>query len=155
VAGADTLAGSLPDRGTVADLRVRLREACPPLAGLLERSAIGVNDEFAEDSTPVPAGADPAPAAPSPPDVGAPARSAPTPSGAQNFAALRALGSVGIQKGHMALHARCVAVTAGARGDKVEKIANLLVKAGHVKVEKAREILARMVADEAEAPTGT
>ena len=48
---------------------------------------------------------------------------------AQNFAALRALGSVGIQKGHMALHARCVAVTAGARGDWVEKIANLLVKA--------------------------
>jgi hydroxymethylglutaryl-CoA reductase len=35
---------------------------------------------------------------------------------AQNLAALRALGSVGIQKGHMALHARCVAVTAGARG---------------------------------------
>lgn len=74
---------------------------------------------------------------------------------AQNFAALRALGSVGIQEGHMALHARCVAVTAGARGDKVEKIANLLVKAGHVKVEKAREILAMLVADEAEAPTGT
>ncbi|HZI10552.1 MAG TPA: hydroxymethylglutaryl-CoA reductase, degradative, partial [Myxococcus sp.] len=42
---------------------------------------------------------------------------------AQNFAALRALGSVGIQKGHMAMHARCVAVTAGARGDWVEKIA--------------------------------
>ena len=50
---------------------------------------------------------------------------------AQNFAALRALGSVGIQKGHMALHARCVAVTAGARGDWVEKVAHLLVKSGH------------------------
>ncbi|MBU8897534.1 hydroxymethylglutaryl-CoA reductase, degradative [Corallococcus sp. H22C18031201] len=74
---------------------------------------------------------------------------------AQNFAALRALGSVGIQKGHMALHARCVAVTAGARGDWVEKIANLLVKAGHVKVEKAREILASLPADEARAATGT
>lgn len=61
---------------------------------------------------------------------------------AQNFAALRALGSVGIQKGHMALHARCVAVTAGARGDWVEKIANLMVMAGSVKVEKAREIIA-------------
>ena len=45
----------------------------------------------------------------------------------------------------MALHARCVAVTAGARGDWVEKVANLLVKAGHVKVEKAREILAALV----------
>ncbi|MCY1021514.1 hydroxymethylglutaryl-CoA reductase, degradative [Pyxidicoccus sp. MSG2] len=74
---------------------------------------------------------------------------------AQNFAALRALGSVGIQKGHMALHARCVAVTAGARGHWVEKIANLLVKAGHVKVEKARELLASLPAEDAAAATGT
>ncbi|MCY1044921.1 hydroxymethylglutaryl-CoA reductase, degradative [Corallococcus sp. bb12-1] len=61
---------------------------------------------------------------------------------AQNFAAVRALGSVGIQKGHMALHARCVAVTAGARGLDVEKVARLLVERGSVKVETAREILA-------------
>ena len=74
---------------------------------------------------------------------------------AQNFAALRALGTVGIQKGHMALHARCVAVTAGARGDWVEKVANLLVKGGHVKVEKAKEILASLPADEAAAATGS
>ncbi|MCP3057468.1 hydroxymethylglutaryl-CoA reductase, degradative [Myxococcus sp. K38C18041901] len=72
---------------------------------------------------------------------------------AQNFAALRALGSIGIQKGHMALHARCVAVTAGARGDWVEKLADLLVKAGHVKVEKAREILASLSAEDAKAAT--
>ena len=57
------------------------------------------------------------------------------------LAALRALGSVGIQKGHMALHARCVAVEAGARGDLIERVADLLVKANHVKVEKAREFL--------------
>ncbi|MHB8874226.1 MAG: hydroxymethylglutaryl-CoA reductase, degradative [Myxococcaceae bacterium] len=74
---------------------------------------------------------------------------------AQNFAALRALGSVGIQKGHMALHARCVAVTAGARGIWVEKIAKMLVTAGHVKVEKAREILASLTPEEAAAATGT
>ena len=74
---------------------------------------------------------------------------------AQNFAALRALGSVGIQKGHMALYARSVAVTAGARGHWVEKIANLLVKAGHVKVEKARELLASLPAEDAAAATGT
>lgn len=73
----------------------------------------------------------------------------------QNFAALRALGSVGIQKGHMALHARCVAVTAGARGDWVEKVANLLVISGHVKVEKAKEILESLPADEYRAATGT
>ncbi|HLL81837.1 MAG TPA: hydroxymethylglutaryl-CoA reductase, degradative [Longimicrobium sp.] len=62
---------------------------------------------------------------------------------AQNFAALRALGSVGIQRGHMALHARCVAVSAGARGNLVEQVAEMLMQAGaaHVKVEKAREIL--------------
>lgn len=67
---------------------------------------------------------------------------------AQNFAAVRALGSVGIQKGHMALHARCVAVTAGARGHWVEKVANALVSAGHVKVDKAQEILALLMRDE-------
>jgi hydroxymethylglutaryl-CoA reductase len=72
---------------------------------------------------------------------------------AQNFAALRALGSIGIQKGHMALHARCVAVTAGARGDHVEKVASAMVKAGasHVKVERAREILAALLLDTAPA----
>jgi hydroxymethylglutaryl-CoA reductase len=74
---------------------------------------------------------------------------------AQNFAAVRALGSIGIQKGHMALHARCVAVTAGARGDWVEKIADLLVTAGHVKVEKAREIIASLSAEDFRAATGT
>ncbi len=66
---------------------------------------------------------------------------------AQNLAALRALGSVGIQQGHMALHARCVAVTAGARGDWIEKVASRLVEAGHVKVEKAREVLAALLAE--------
>ncbi|MEW5737713.1 MAG: hydroxymethylglutaryl-CoA reductase, degradative [Myxococcota bacterium] len=65
----------------------------------------------------------------------------------QNFAAVRALGSVGIQKGHMALHARCVAVTAGARGHWVEMVANALVQAGHVKVDKAREILAVLMSE--------
>ena len=73
---------------------------------------------------------------------------------AQNFAAVRALGSVGIQKGHMALHARCVAVTAGARGDWVEKLATLLVNAGAVKVEKAREILAALSPEDMAAATG-
>jgi hydroxymethylglutaryl-CoA reductase len=64
---------------------------------------------------------------------------------AQNFAAVRALGSVGIQRGHMALHARCVAVTAGARGHFVERVANALVQAGQVKVDKAKEILSAMM----------
>jgi hydroxymethylglutaryl-CoA reductase len=67
---------------------------------------------------------------------------------AQNFAAVRALGSIGIQKGHMALHARSVAVTAGARGHWVEMVANALVKAGQVKVEKAKEVLATMMLEQ-------
>jgi hydroxymethylglutaryl-CoA reductase len=68
---------------------------------------------------------------------------------AQNFAAVRALGSVGIQKGHMAMHARCVAVTAGARGHWIEQVTNALVKTGQVKVEKAKEILANLMRDAA------
>ena len=61
---------------------------------------------------------------------------------AQNLAALRALASEGIQKGHMALHARNVAATAGARGEQIDIIAELLVKEKNVKVERAKEILA-------------
>ena len=60
---------------------------------------------------------------------------------AQNLAALRALASEGIQKGHMALHARNVAATAGARGDQVDIIAEKLVKEKNVKVERAKELL--------------
>ncbi len=48
----------------------------------------------------------------------------------------------------MALHARCVAVTAGARGHWVEMVANALVKAGQVKVEKAKEILAALMSEQ-------
>ena len=60
---------------------------------------------------------------------------------AQNLAALRALASEGIQKGHMALHARNVAATAGARGDQVDIVAEKLVKEKNVKVERAKELL--------------
>lgn len=60
---------------------------------------------------------------------------------AQNLAALRALASEGIQKGHMALHARNVAATAGARAEEVDLVAERLVKEKNIKVERAREIL--------------
>jgi len=65
---------------------------------------------------------------------------------AQNMAALRALGTVGIQKGHMALHARNVAVSAGAKGSAVEEVAHALIAAGEIKLHRAQEILAKMVA---------
>ncbi len=63
---------------------------------------------------------------------------------AQNVAALRALASEGIQKGHMALHARNVAATAGAKGDEIEKVAAQLVKEERINVERAKEILAEL-----------
>jgi hydroxymethylglutaryl-CoA reductase len=65
---------------------------------------------------------------------------------AQNMAALRALGTVGIQKGHMALHARTLAVSAGAKGSAVEEVARALIAAGEIKLHRAQEILAKLVA---------
>lgn len=62
---------------------------------------------------------------------------------AQNFAAIRALATEGIQKGHMARHARAVATAAGAAPDQVEAIAEALIAAGDIKVERARQLLAR------------
>src|SRR3954470_11473277 len=70
---------------------------------------------------------------------------------AQNMAALRALGSVGIQKGHMALHARSVALSAGARGTAVEEVARALIAAGEIKLHRAQEILAKLVSQKAAA----
>ncbi len=61
---------------------------------------------------------------------------------AQNLSAIKALASTGIQKGHMALHARSVAATAGATGEDVERVARQLVTEGNIKVERALEILA-------------
>jgi hydroxymethylglutaryl-CoA reductase len=62
---------------------------------------------------------------------------------AQNLAALRALVTDGIQRGHMALHARQVAVAAGASGSDVDRIAAQLVREGQVRVERARERLTK------------
>jgi hydroxymethylglutaryl-CoA reductase len=63
---------------------------------------------------------------------------------AQNFAALFALSTVGIQKGHMSLHAKNIAVMAGAQGDEIEKLAGHLVHDGKVKLDYAKEILEKM-----------
>jgi len=60
---------------------------------------------------------------------------------AQNFGALRALATEGIQRGHMSRHARAVAGAAGARPDEIEAVAAALIAAGDVKVERARRIL--------------
>ncbi len=60
---------------------------------------------------------------------------------AQNLAAIRALATEGIQRGHMALHARQVAIAAGAQGADVDWVAAELVAEGQVRVERARELL--------------
>lgn len=60
---------------------------------------------------------------------------------AQNLAALRALATEGIQRGHMSLHARQVAVAAGAEGKIIEKLAARLVKDKIIRVDHARELL--------------
>lgn len=60
---------------------------------------------------------------------------------AQNLAALRALATEGIQRGHMALHARQVAIAAGAEGPLVEAVARRLVAEGKVRLDRAEEIL--------------
>ena len=61
---------------------------------------------------------------------------------AQNLAALRALVSEGIQKGHMRLHAKNIAVTAGAKGSEVATVASAIAKEGNVTVQRARQVLA-------------
>lgn len=60
---------------------------------------------------------------------------------AQNLAAINALATVGIQKGHMALHARQVALAAGASGAQVEQIAQQLIAEGKILVSRAEELL--------------
>jgi hydroxymethylglutaryl-CoA reductase len=60
---------------------------------------------------------------------------------AQNLGALRALANEGIQRGHMSLHARNIAVTAGAKDDMIDKVAAEMVKERKVRVDRAKEIL--------------
>jgi hydroxymethylglutaryl-CoA reductase len=61
---------------------------------------------------------------------------------ASNLAALRALATEGIQRGHMALHARSVAIAAGAEGADVERIAKIIAVRGQITVDAAKRALA-------------
>lgn len=60
---------------------------------------------------------------------------------AQNTGALRALAAEGIQKGHMSLHARNVAVAAGADGDEIERVVARLKETGQVRLDIAQKVL--------------
>jgi hydroxymethylglutaryl-CoA reductase len=60
---------------------------------------------------------------------------------AQNLAALRALATEGIQRGHMSLHARQVAIAAGAQGEKIDRLAAQLISEKVVRIDRAQKIL--------------
>ncbi len=60
---------------------------------------------------------------------------------AQNFSAIRALASEGIQKGHMKLHAQNIAVSAGVPQEKMAHVINQMTREGNISVTRAKEIL--------------
>lgn len=72
---------------------------------------------------------------------------------ASNLAAVRALATDGIQRGHMALHARAVAVAAGAVGPLVERVATFIVEARDITLEAAKGALALFEAREGDGAT--
>jgi len=59
----------------------------------------------------------------------------------QNLAALRALAGEGIQKGHMSLHAKNIAVAAGATGDLIDRVATRMIEEGKIRMDRAAELL--------------
>ncbi|MBU0898338.1 MAG: hydroxymethylglutaryl-CoA reductase, degradative [Nanoarchaeota archaeon] len=66
---------------------------------------------------------------------------------AQNFAALRALATEGIQKGHMRLHAKNIAVLAGAKGEQIDKVAAKMIEEKKIRVDRGKEILESLESD--------
>jgi hydroxymethylglutaryl-CoA reductase len=66
---------------------------------------------------------------------------------ANNLAALRALATDGIQRGHMAQHARSVALAAGAGGDLVQRVAHMIVEARDITLEAAKRALSVLAAE--------
>ena len=69
---------------------------------------------------------------------------------AQNFAAIRALVTAGIQHGHMRMHAKSVAAAACVPDELFDEVVSALVESGDIKVWKAREILASKLDSESE-----
>ena len=60
----------------------------------------------------------------------------------QNFAALKALATTGIQAGHMRLHARNLAITVGAEGEEIDRVAAALIERGEIRQDVAETVLA-------------
>lgn len=66
---------------------------------------------------------------------------------AQNIGALRALSDEGIQSGHMKLHARNIAVAAGARGSNVDIVSKIMIEESRISLENAKQILEKVQSD--------
>jgi len=62
----------------------------------------------------------------------------------QNLAALRALAAEGIQAGHMSLHAKNIAIMAGAVGDEIDQVAEIMVREKCIRLDRAKEILEKL-----------
>ena len=60
---------------------------------------------------------------------------------AQNYSAIRALATEGIQKGHMRLHARNLASAAGARPDQIDEIVQKMIEEKKISLDRAKELL--------------
>lgn len=64
---------------------------------------------------------------------------------AQNFAAIRALATEGIQAGHMALHARQLALAAGAQGEMVNRIVETMIAEGNIRLDRAKALVKELL----------
>jgi hydroxymethylglutaryl-CoA reductase len=60
---------------------------------------------------------------------------------AQNFSAIRALATEGIQKGHMKLHAKNIASAAGAKPEQMDKIVQKMVQENNISLNRAKELV--------------
>jgi hydroxymethylglutaryl-CoA reductase len=63
---------------------------------------------------------------------------------AQNFAALRALATEGIQRGHLKLHATNLAIVGGASGEMAEKVAKIMIEEGEISASRAEQLVKEM-----------
>ncbi|MFQ5440714.1 MAG: 3-hydroxy-3-methylglutaryl-CoA reductase, partial [Nitrosopumilaceae archaeon] len=63
---------------------------------------------------------------------------------AQNYSAIKALATEGIQKGHMRLHARNLAAAAGAKNDQIDIIVQKMIKENNISLDKAKELVKKI-----------
>ncbi len=63
---------------------------------------------------------------------------------AQNLAAIKALATEGIQRGHMSLHAKQIAIAAGASGAQVNRIVQTMIEEGNIRLERAKQLVQQL-----------